>query len=80
MNKYDHKAIIDLYVYLYFQFYFVKLLSTGSCFLHFIKTYNVDICKNELRFIPLNIVSFESFSFADDKNEYRTTLVLFVNN
>ena len=59
----------------------VQFLSTsGSCFLNIMKTHNVDICKNDLRLMPLNFFSFESYSIADDENDYKSTLISFSEN
>ena len=34
---------------------FVQILCTGSGFLHFMITHNINFCKNELRVMPLTL-------------------------
>ena len=41
--------------------------------------HNVDFCKNEPRFMPISIFSFESYSNADD-NQYKTIFISHMKN
>ena len=42
--------------------------------------HNVEFCKNESCFMPFFHFSFESYSYSDDKNQYKTIFISHVKN
>ena len=47
----------------------MQFVSTVSSFLHITIRDNVDLCKNEPRFMPFDNFSFELYSITEHENE-----------
>ena len=58
----------------------MQFVYTVSSFLHIMIRHNVDFCKNEPRFMPFIIFSFELYSITDDENELETIFISFMKN